>query len=168
MSAFARHPFSRFAGSTAATLLLSAAVIGLTSTQASAHSLSEVVRSSKGCGWSSGGYTTQSSRSAINRKGTKYGKVYLLWSSKYGENCVVTLKSSWHGRATFTQAVLYYRSSGSGAEGNADDNGRYRHFAAAVEHTSGQCVRFYGAISSGGHGGPLAQGSRNAWGNCHH
>ncbi|WP_433444268.1 hypothetical protein [Nonomuraea sp. CA-141351] len=165
MSAFARHPFRRFANATAATLL-SAAVIGLTSTPASAHSLSEVVRSSKGCGWSSGAYTTQDSRSAINRKGTRYGKVYLLWSSRYGQNCVVTLKSSWHGTATFTQAVLFYRSSGSGAEGDVEDNGQYRHYAAVAEHTSGQCVRFYGAISSGGHGGPLAQGSRNAWGNC--
>ncbi|MEU6787432.1 hypothetical protein ABZ912_50290 [Nonomuraea angiospora] len=166
MSAIARHSYRRFANASAAALLLSAAVVGLTSTPASAHGLSEIVRSSKGCGWPSGGYTTQDSRSAVNRKGTKYGKVYLLRSSKYGQHCVVTLKSSWHGTATFTQAVLYYRSSGSGAEGNVEDNGRYGHYAAVAGLTSGQCVRFYGAISSGGHGGPLAQGSRNTWGNC--
>ncbi|MFD9941230.1 hypothetical protein ACFWYW_44570 [Nonomuraea sp. NPDC059023] len=161
-----RDPFRRLAPAAAGTLLLSAAVIGLAPAPAAAHSLSAAVRSSQGCGWSSGGYKVQDSRSVVNRKGTRYGTVYLLWSSRYGQNCVVTLKSAWHGRATFTQAALFYRSSGSGAEGVEEDDGRYRHYAAAKQNTAGQCVRFYGAISSGGHGGPLAQGARNGWGNC--
>ncbi|MEV4070217.1 hypothetical protein ACGFJC_27125 [Nonomuraea fuscirosea] len=166
MSALARRPLRKIVNASACTLLFVTAAIGLTATPASAHSLSGAVRSPKGCGWSSGGYTTQDSRAVVNRKGTRYGRVYLLWSGKYGQNCVVTLKSAWHGRATFTQAALFYRSSGSGAEDVVKDDGRLRHYAAVKQHTAGQCVRFYGAVSSGGHGGPLAEGARDSWGNC--
>ncbi|MEO3796650.1 hypothetical protein ABGB14_41185 [Nonomuraea sp. B10E15] len=166
MFAISRRPLRRFAGTGAAAFLLSAAVVGLAPAPASAHSLSDIVRSSEGCGWSSGSYTNQDSRSAVNRNGSRYGTVYLLWSGTYGENCVVTRKESWHGTLTWTNAELHYRSSGSGAEGVVQDEGQYGHYAAITQKTSGHCVRFLGSISSGGHGGPLATGSRDEWGNC--
>ncbi|MFC7331119.1 hypothetical protein [Marinactinospora rubrisoli] len=126
---------------------------------ASAHTLEEAVRSPSGCGWSSGGYDTLDSEPVTTGSGTRYGTVYLLWSSTYQQNCVVTLKSSYHGTSTRTGAGLSIQDVG-----RYGDDGSYAHYAAVARDAAGRCVAYEGYIYSPG--GTQAWGGRPSWGNC--
>ncbi|NKY99601.1 hypothetical protein [Nocardiopsis alborubida] len=143
-----------------AALALTAATLFALSAPASAHTLDQAARASAGCAWISGSYSTLHSSPVTTAGGATYGRVYLLWSSTYGQNCVVTLKTgSTHGTPTYTRASLYLQN-GSGAH----ETGDYSHYAAASRAAAGVCVRYSGAIR--GTTGTLATGGRSNWANC--
>ncbi|MFJ9552511.1 hypothetical protein ACIRPH_01765 [Nocardiopsis sp. NPDC101807] len=145
-----------------AALSVIASVLFLTAAPASAHTLDQAVRAGSGCGWTSGSYTTLHSDGAHYRPtGIQYGTIYLLWSSTYQENCVVTLKISLaHGVESRTSAYLYMLSP---AERVGDDD-NYAHYAAVSYPARGRCVAYTGYVYVP-FVGP-ASGGRSAYDNC--
>ncbi len=116
----------------------------MTAVPASAHTLEQAVRAGAGCGWSSGGYTIQDSQTLRTSNGVQLGSIYLMWSSTYQENCVVTLKTgSVHGVSSHVEAHLTGIRSG-----NFPDTGSYAHYAAAHASLRGECVAYRGSITA--------------------
>ncbi|OOC54092.1 MULTISPECIES: hypothetical protein [Nocardiopsis] len=159
--------FTRTIKNAAVAMAIASAALLLSPAAASAHTLGDAARSSGGCGWASGSYTTLDSRpirrwSGSGWNGAQTGTVYLLWSNTYQENCVVTLKSHAHGTSTLTTAILYLYNP---PEGDAyTDRGNYGHYAAVSRSAAGRCVRFHGSIDTTD--GSTSQGTRTTWGNC--
>ncbi|WP_174546320.1 hypothetical protein [Nocardiopsis dassonvillei] len=144
------------------TLSVIASVLFLTAVPASAHTLDQAVRAGAGCGWTSGSYTTLHSAGARNSaSGINYGTVYLLWSSTYQENCVVTLKTGpAHGVESRTTAYLMLQSPNE----TVGDDDNYAHYAAVSYPARGRCVAYIGSMYLPGVG--LASGGRITYGNC--
>jgi hypothetical protein len=144
-------------------LSMIAATLTLAVTPASAHTLGEAVRAPAGCAWVSGGYSTLHSSAVTTPGGTRYGTVYLLWSNTYRQNCVITLKTSFHGTPTWTTSTLWLQNGLTYRE-----RGDFGHFTATTAAAAGVCVAYRGTISStsGSTGGTTATGGRNEWDNC--
>jgi hypothetical protein len=105
--------------------------------------------------------------------GEVYGHVYLLWSNATEKNCVVTIKSRFHGEETWTVAALGVRGKTGPCDGWFCDYGNFAHFAGGPPHykttvpAAGRCVKYWGQIMSGRDAqGTLAEGGRLQWGNC--
>ena len=73
------------------------------------------------------------------------GHVHLLYSARTGENCVVTIKSSFVGQPTMTRAVLFRKGIALGAE----DRELSRYYAGPViEQARDRCVLYQGVITN--------------------
>ncbi|MFI6926319.1 hypothetical protein ACIBIZ_40730 [Nonomuraea spiralis] len=103
--------------------------------------------------------------------GRRYGTVYLLYNRGTGQNCVVTIKSSFVGTKTQMSATLTVMAKPR-QDGKQDpivrtDSGRFSIYAGPVKYwAKGACVKFWGTIKPIGHDPAVAGGGRNAWGNC--
>ncbi|NUP00552.1 MAG: hypothetical protein HOV96_03115 [Nonomuraea sp.] len=103
--------------------------------------------------------------------GRRYGTVYLLYSRRTGENCVVTVKTSFVGTKTPVSATLTIMSRPMKDTKQSPivrtDSGRYKSYAGPVKYwAKGACVKFWGTIKPLGHDPAVAGGGRNSWGNC--
>jgi hypothetical protein len=99
--------------------------------------------------------------------------VYLLYSNATGKNCVVTIKSRFHGDETYMTAGLRVRGKTGPCDGWFCDFGNFAHFAGGppdyktTVSAAGRCVTYWGQIFSGPNTeGALAEGGRLRWGNC--
>ena len=131
-------------GTIAAAIAVAAlvATFGLVAAPASAHSFNDAVRSSAGCNWPTGSYSTREYKTITNSNNIVLGQVSLLWHGGRGENCVVTMKQgSMHGRYTPTTATLYREGLSP-----AVDSGVYAHYAAAAKFARNICVAYRGWI----------------------
>ncbi|WP_433515240.1 hypothetical protein ACQP2T_06250 [Nonomuraea sp. CA-143628] len=73
------------------------------------------------------------------------GYVHLLYNAHTGENCVVTIKSSFVGQPTLTRATLFV---GSGAN-KFEDKGAYKYYAGPVKaQAKDVCVAFNGLVTN--------------------
>ncbi|GAA3612135.1 hypothetical protein GCM10022419_116380 [Nonomuraea rosea] len=78
-------------------------------------------------------------------KGVVRGSVHLLYNARTGENCVVTIKSSFVGQPTLTRAVLLRQGTLEGSQ----DQGVYKYYAGPVkEQARGRCVQYRGYITN--------------------
>ncbi|MGN9844289.1 hypothetical protein ACTMTI_39810 [Nonomuraea sp. H19] len=117
------------------------------------------------------GKVTGGTHSVIDRNGIVRGHVHLLYNAHTGENCVVTIKSSFVGQPTQTKAVLYRQVAGTNRPDKFEDAGAYRYYAGPVKaQAKGVCVLFRGWISSVPEDttdtGIQAFGGAQSYGNC--
>jgi hypothetical protein len=116
---------------------------------------------------------TPARRAVRTSGGAVYGHVYLLFSNASGKNCVVTIKSRFHGTPSVMYAGLRVqgRSGPCGTEGWFCDQDAFSHFAGGPPRykttvsAAGRCVQYLGAINAPG-GGGFAEGGRRSWWNC--
>ncbi|WP_406341737.1 spore-associated protein A [Streptomyces sp. NBC_01578] len=116
------------------------------------------------CGADGYSYSVVASSSVKFSSGTVAGTVYLMYSSGNGKNCVVTVKTSYKGTATFTTAQLIIQNGNTYV-----DQGNYTSYAGPVRGSAaGKCVKYWGSINTGpdGQAGANASGGRMSWGNC--
>jgi hypothetical protein len=116
---------------------------------------------------------TPARRAVKTDSGEVFGHVYLLYSNATGKNCVVTIKSRFHGDATYMTAGLRVRGKTGPCDGWFCDFGNFAHFAGGppdyktTVSAAGRCVTYWGQIFSGPNTeGTLAEGGRLRWGNC--
>jgi hypothetical protein len=116
---------------------------------------------------------TPARRAVKTASGTVFGHVYLLYSNATGKNCVVTIKSRFHGTDTYVTAALGVRGRTGRCDGWFCDFGNFAHFAGGPPsykttiRAAGRCVRYWGQITSRRDAqGTLAEGGRRRWGNC--
>lgn len=115
---------------------------------------------SKNCGGDGGGggnpYTAKevcgSNFSVINSRALgDAGKVYLLYNSGNGYNCVVTLKHTKVGTASSTSAFLEPQGGT-----RATDSGQFSYYAGPVKkHAPGTCVKWGGSVGSNSYTSPF-------------
>ncbi|QFU92716.1 hypothetical protein [Amycolatopsis sp. YIM 10] len=150
--------------SLAAATAMATAGLAIAAPSASAHSESDL---SGICG---GGYSIVSDAGGIDGKakrpvrtpaGTRWGYVYLLYNSGNGNNCVVTLKTTFHGTPSLTNAVLWVQ----GRDNPYVDQGDYSHYADVQAKGDNKCVAYSGAIANPNNS-TVATGGRPEWGNC--
>ena len=101
--------------------------------------------------------------------GRQYGTVYLLYNAATGENCVVTVKSSFVGMKSPVSATLTVKVKGAKKTPIVrTDSGNYKSYAGPVKQwAKNTCVKFWGSIKpANGHDPQAATGGRNTWGNC--
>jgi hypothetical protein len=103
--------------------------------------------------------------------GRQYGTVYLLYSRRTGQNCVVTIKSSFVGTKTPVSASLTVMPKPRKDEKQTptvkSDSGKFAYYAGPVKYwAEDACVKFWGTIKPLGHDPAVASGGRNSWGNC--
>ncbi|MER6510430.1 hypothetical protein ABT158_26655 [Nonomuraea sp. NPDC001636] len=101
--------------------------------------------------------------------GKRYGTVYLLYNRGTGQNCVVTIKSSFIGSKTQMSARLTVMPKPRKDEKQDPivrmDAGKFGQYAGPVKYwAKGACVKFWGTIQ--GTDGSIAGGGRTSWGNC--
>ncbi|MGW3345107.1 hypothetical protein ACWDA3_17480 [Nonomuraea rubra] len=138
------------------------ASLALTASPASAHTLREAVVSGSGCGWPNGSYQ-QLTREDLwdDRNNMPLGEVYVLWSSSYQENCVVTLRvGRADGVAGYTEAVLERQGRPT-----LRDEGNYAHYAAVSGYAAGTCIRWTGSIKAI-YGGGIYGTTTTQWRYC--
>ncbi|WP_405891904.1 hypothetical protein OG612_11960 [Streptomyces sp. NBC_01527] len=114
------------------------------------------------CGADGHSYSVVASSPVKFSSGTVAGTVYLLYSSS--KNCVVTVRTSYTGTATFTTAQLIIQNGNTYV-----DQGNYNSYAGPVRGgAAGKCVKYWGSINTGpdGQAGANAGGGRMSWGNC--
>ncbi|WP_330244314.1 spore-associated protein A [Streptomyces sp. NBC_00562] len=115
------------------------------------------------CGADGYSYSVVASSPVKFSSGTVAGTAYLMYSSGNGKNCVVTVKTSYTGTATFTTAQLIIQN------GNTYVQGNYTSYAGPVRGSAaGKCVKYWGSINTGpdGQAAANAGGGRMSWGNC--
>ena len=124
-----------------------------------------------GCG--SGYVLVAKPRPVETAGGVRYGTVYLLYNNDNGKNCVVTIKTRFHGTKTWTEAWLLVRGKEGPVSGWFAEYDNFRHYAGGLPqaktiiYAKGRCVMFFGRIYSGADGGGTqAEGGRLKWGNC--
>lgn len=84
-----------------------------------------------------------------DREGIVRGYVYLLYSARTGENCVVTIKSSFVGQPTLTKAILYRELTGKSGTDRFVDEGFYSYYAGPVKaRAKNMCVAFHGSVTN--------------------
>ncbi len=92
--------------------------------------------------------------------GKLWARVYLLYNSGNGYNCVVTMKTADIGTATTTEARIQV----SGSSTIHRDRGNYTTYAGPVRvKAAGKCVQYGGVASD--RGGQTFQ-SLSSWGHC--
>jgi hypothetical protein len=116
---------------------------------------------------------TPARRAVKTASGEVFGHVYLLYSNATAKNCVVTIKSRFHGQETYTTAALRVHGKTGPCDGWFCDAGNFAHFAGGPPHykttvsAAGRCVKYWGQILSRPDAqGTLAEGGRRHWGNC--
>ncbi|GGT11459.1 hypothetical protein ACFFV7_36010 [Nonomuraea spiralis] len=115
------------------------------------------------------GLVSDGTRPVKTKGGQRYGTVYLLYNGGTGENCVVTVKSSFVGTKTTAGASIIVMPKARKDEKQnpivRSDIGKFSQYAGPVKYwAKGSCVRYWGMIESPG--GVTATGGRDAWGNC--
>ncbi|MFG2038113.1 hypothetical protein [Dactylosporangium sp. NPDC048998] len=140
-----------------------AALVAVAVTGAPAHAAGNPYTAASACSnefggsWSS---VTDGHRGVINAQGRSVGDVYLMYNNATGYNCVVTLKSSWVGTKTYTEANLWVSDGGM-----YTDEGLYSYYAATKGPAKGKCVSYGGKIYAPD-GITWASGDRYQMGNC--
>ncbi|MEU7748172.1 hypothetical protein [Nonomuraea sp. NPDC049158] len=124
---------------TAAALLATA----LTALPASASSAESGYTPEQVCG-SGFGKVVGGTKTATDARRIVRGYVYLLYNARTGENCVVTIKSSFVGQPTLTRASLFVKDGGS-----FEDEGTYKYYAGPVKaQAKDVCVAFNGLVTN--------------------
>ncbi|MEU8177526.1 hypothetical protein AB0C14_32035 [Microbispora hainanensis] len=123
------------------------------------------------CGSGFGRVSTDGSRAVKTPTGRVFGRVYLLYNRKTGQNCVVTIKSSYAGTATRTSATLVTQVRRHRDEpvttARKSDSGKYKYYAGPIKlYAKGLCVKYSGTIADTRINGEVASGGRSGWGNC--
>lgn len=96
----------------------------------------------------------------ITYRGQVYGHVYLLYSARTRQNCVVAIKSRYVGRRTWMSATLAVRNGRS-----ETDRGYFTYYAGPVKlAAAGRCVKYTAMMRLDN--GRYAFGGRDTWGNC--
>lgn len=103
--------------------------------------------------------------------GDIFGYVYLLYNRKTGYNCVVTIKTSYVGTATYTSATLKTQTKRIRDEpprtASKTDARRYKYYAGPVKlYGKNLCIKFSGIIHDTRRDAAIATGGRKSWGNC--
>ncbi|GAA4965307.1 hypothetical protein HD597_005526 [Nonomuraea thailandensis] len=151
----------------AKTLILSTALVSATvlanpgPAQAAAYSPEAACTETVGYG----GWTGLDSR-PVKIGSSTWGRVYLLWNGSRGTNCVATIKTSFVGVATYTQATLKIQGVGSYSDPPSLTARKYQYYAAVVRSAAGKCVDFAGRIADTRVDYSLASGARGSYGNC--
>lgn len=101
------------------------------------------------------------------------GYVYLLYNARTGENCVVTIKSSFVGQPTLTRAALFVEVAGGNGADRYEDEGAYKYYAGPVKAQAKDiCVAFNGFVSNlranenSSASSVQASGGSTSFGNC--
>ncbi|MFG1948237.1 M23 family metallopeptidase [Nonomuraea sp. NPDC048826] len=115
----------------------------------------KAVTSTNSCGGSSNPYTPAevcgSGYGVIDSAALTGGRVYLLYNSGNGYNCVVTLKTSGVGTASSMSAFLEPQGAS-----RTTDSGSYGYYAGPVKRSApGQCVKWGGSIGSSSYTSPF-------------
>jgi hypothetical protein len=142
--------------------LLAAALLGTAGTSSAAanpYTPQEACRNETGRGgWS---VVSDGHRQVVTPTGAKWGDVYLLYSGGY--NCVATIKSSFVGTRTWTEAWIRLE----GGNWIDLDSDPYSYYAAGERNAAGVCVAYFGRIyNNPNHTGTPAEGGRAGLGNC--
>lgn len=137
---------SRFLAPLASAALL---VTALTTLPAAASTTQSGYTPEQVCG-SGFGKVTGGTQPVTDREGIIRGYVYLLYSARTGENCVVTIKSSFVGQPTLTSATLYRQTTGKSPRTDRFvDEKYYRYYAGPVKaQAKDMCVAFHGSVNS--------------------
>ncbi|WFE31391.1 serine/threonine protein kinase [Micromonospora sp. WMMD975] len=94
-----------------------------------------------------GGYRVIDS-ATLTRDGVRQGRVYLLYSTEAGANCVVTLKDAGVGQVTTVSTYLQVKGKGRQTE-----SGGYSYYAGPVRATAaGVCVKWGGSTGGASYG----------------
>ncbi|GAB3646761.1 M23 family metallopeptidase [Glycomyces tarimensis] len=115
----------------------------------------KAVTSSNACGGSGNPYTPGevcgSGYSQIDSEGLTGGRVYLMYNSSNGYNCVVTIKTSNVGKATAVSAALQVEGGSM-----TTDSGNFSYYAGPVKkHAPGTCVKWGGSVGSSSYTSPF-------------
>lgn len=115
----------------------------------------KAITSSNNCGGGSNPYTPEevcgSAYSVIDSAGLTGGRVYLLYNSGNGYNCVVTLKTTNLGTPSSVSAFLEPQGST-----RTTDSGSYGYYAGPVRRSApGTCVRWGGSVGSSSYTSPF-------------
>ncbi|WP_319957263.1 serine/threonine-protein kinase [Micromonospora yasonensis] len=88
---------------------------------------------------------------ALTANGVRKGRVYLLYNTSTGTNCVVTLKDTDVGRATAVSAYLEVQGKTRQTE-----SGGYKYYAGPVRASApGVCVKWGGSTGGASYGSPF-------------
>ncbi|GAA4581204.1 hypothetical protein GCM10023176_61790 [Micromonospora coerulea] len=88
---------------------------------------------------------------ALTVSGTRRARVYLLYNTASGANCVVTLKDTDVGRATTVSAYLEVQG-----KTRQTDSGAFEYYAGPVRAgAAGACVKWGGAVAGASYGSPF-------------
>ncbi|MEV0350743.1 hypothetical protein AB0H88_33590 [Nonomuraea sp. NPDC050680] len=119
------------------------------------------------------GKVTGGTKAVTDARDIVRGYVYLLYNARTGENCVVTIKSSFVGQPTLTRATLFVEVAGRDNADKFEDVGTYKSYAGPVKAQAKDiCVAFNGFISDlGAKEKPSAftvraSGGSTGFGNC--
>jgi hypothetical protein len=115
----------------------------------------KAITSTNACGGGSNPYTPQeacgSGYGVINSAALTGGRVYLLYNSGNGYNCVVTMKTTNVGTASPVSAFLEPQGST-----RTTDSGNYGYYAGPVKRSApGQCVKWGGSVGSSSYTSPF-------------
>ncbi|TXK34830.1 M23 family metallopeptidase [Nonomuraea sp. C10] len=115
----------------------------------------KAITSTNACGGGSNPYTPQeacgSGYGVIDSAALTGGRVYLLYNSGNGYNCVVTLKTTNVGTASPVSAFLEPQGST-----RTTDSGNYGYYAGPVKRSApGQCVKWGGSVGSSSYTSPF-------------
>ncbi|MEV4839154.1 M23 family metallopeptidase [Nonomuraea sp. NPDC049486] len=115
----------------------------------------KAITSTNACGGGSNPYTPQeacgSGYGVIDSAALTGGRVYLLYNSGNGYNCVVTLKTTNVGTASPVSAFLEPQGST-----RTTDSGSYGYYAGPVKRSApGQCVKWGGSVGSSSYTSPF-------------
>lgn len=110
---------------------------------------------SQNCGGSSNPYTPQqvcgSGYSVIDSQAVTGGRIYLLYNSSNGYNCVVTLKSTKVGTPSAVSAFLEVQG-----QSRVTDSGNFSYYAGPVRKAAAKtCVRWGGSVGSSSYTSPF-------------
>ncbi|MFI9589829.1 hypothetical protein [Nonomuraea sp. NPDC052265] len=148
--------------------ILLTAAIGLSGVLAAPANATAVRSPQSICG-SGFGLVSDGAKPVKTQGGQRYGTVYLLYNRGTGENCVVTIKSSFVGSKTQMSARLTVMPKPRKDEKQDAtvrmDAGKFSQYAGPVKYwAKGSCVKFWGTIQATT--GSIAGGGRTSWGNC--
>ncbi|MEV1244400.1 hypothetical protein ACIBO2_24570 [Nonomuraea sp. NPDC050022] len=169
MSFIDNEQMSRLTARFAAAALLATALSALPASASTAESGYTPERvCGSGFGKVVGGTQTVTDQGRIVR-----GYVYLLYNARTGENCVVTIKSSFVGQPTLTRATLFVKVPGSSAADKFEEEDAYKYYAGPVKaQAKDVCVAFNGYVSNlrvnekSSASSVQATGGSTSFGNC--
>ncbi|PWU54154.1 hypothetical protein DLJ46_00100 [Micromonospora globispora] len=87
----------------------------------------------------------------LTANGIRQGRVYLLYNTGNGYNCVVTLKDTNVGRATTVSAYLEVQG-----KTRSTDSGAFQYYAGPVRASAAAaCVKWGGSTGGASYGSPF-------------
>jgi hypothetical protein len=132
-----------------ATTLLTTTLMVTTTSSASAHTWSEAIASSYGCGWSSN-YRVESKKYLRTPYGDLWGVVYLVSKDNPDHPgrdwCVVTRKEAWHGTSSHVDASLFANGGWRASEHRSSP-----HLAGVKVYYPDGCHQGYGEVWNPAH-----------------